>query len=166
MRSKREKRRALSGRGVRLTQIEEEALALVDPASEAAANIIELAKQRERSREKNEKHLIDNVMSKINENEVEDRKTEIINGLLHKTAMSDEEKRSFVAKFFEQATEARERLDSKREYNKAIIDAKIVARRRMKETLAKEKAIKDEAVALSRKHVSFLINNFPESFPF
>ncbi|CAB4038279.1 Hypothetical predicted protein, partial [Paramuricea clavata] len=151
MRTKREKRRAMSGKGVRLTSDEEEALRNVDPGSDVATSIVETAQLRESSKERNTESGIYNVLAEIEEDELKDTKAKVLNDLLSKTAMSEEEKRSFVAKFFEQAAEAKEKMDSTREYNQAVLAAKIAARRRMKESLAKEKAMKDEVSALSKK---------------
>ena len=159
MRTKREKRRAMSGRGARLTPDEEQALRNVDPESDVATSIVETAKLREYSKERSTESAIYNVLAEIEEDEVKETKTKVLNDLLSKTGMSEEEKRSFVAKFFEQASRAKEKLDSTREYNQAMLAAKVAARRRMKESLAKEKAMKDEVAALSKKQVNLYLSN-------
>lgn len=149
----------MSGKGVRLTSDEEEALRNVDPGSDVATSIVETAKLRESSKERNTENAIYNVLAEIEEDELENTKTKVLNDLLSKTAMSEEEKRSFIAKFFEQAAEAKEKMDSTREYNQAVLAAKIAARRRMKESLAKEKAMKDEVSALSKKQVNIAMKS-------
>ena len=159
MRTKRERRRAMSGKGVLLTSDEQEMLRNVDPGSDVATNIVETAKRRESSKERNTESAMYTVLAEVDEDEFQDTKTKVLNDLLNKTAMSEEEKRSFVSKFFEQAAEAREKMDSTREYNQAVLAAKIAARRRMKESLAKEKAMKDEVVALSKKQVSLTLES-------
>ena len=144
----------MSGKGVLLTSDEEETLRSVDPGSDVATSIVETAKLRESSKERNTESAIYNVLAEIDEDELEGTKAKVLNDLLSKTAMSEEEKRSFVAKFFQQAAEAKEKSDSTREYNQALLAAKIAARRRMKESLAKEKAMKDEVAALTKKQVN------------
>jgi polyhydroxyalkanoate synthesis regulator phasin len=145
----------MSGKGVLLRSDEEETLRSADPGSDVATSIVETAKLRESAKERNTESAIYNVLAEIDEHELEGTKAKVLNDLLSKTAMSEEEKRSFVAKFFQQAAEAKEKSDSTREYNQAVLAAKIAARRRMKESLAKEKAMKDEVAALTKKQVNF-----------
>lgn len=156
MRTKRERRRAKSGKGVPLTTDEQEALRNVDPGTDVATSILETAELRQSSNERNTDDAIYHVLAEIEEEELEETKAKLVNDLLSKTAMSEDEKRSFVAKFFEQATAAKEKLDSAREHNQAVLAAKIAARRRMKESLAKEKAMKDEVASLSKKQVKIM----------
>ena len=157
MRTKRERRRAMSGKGLRLTPDEEQALGSVDPGSDVATSIVETAKLREYSKDADTESAIYNVLAEIEEDEVKRTKTEVLKNLLSKTVMSDEEKRSFVEKFLDQASKARETFNSAREYNQAMLAAKVAARRRMKESLAKEKAMKDEVAALSKKQVNLTL---------
>ena len=159
MRTKRERRRAMSSKGVHLTPDEEETLRNLDPGSEEARSILETAKLRESSKEKDTENVIYNVLAEVDEGELEKTKVKVLNSLLSKTAMSDEEKRSFVSKFFEQAMAGNEKIKSAREYNQAVLAAKVAARRRMKDSLLKEKAMKDEVAALSKKQVNLIITS-------
>lgn len=152
---KREKRRATSSKGVRLTADEEQTLRNVDPGSDVATSIFETAQLREHSANENTESTICHVLDEIEEWQLEEKKAKVLKDLLSRTEMSEEEKRSFIARFFERAAVAKEKIDSAREYQQSLLVAKIAARRRMKESLAKEKAIKDEVSALSRKQVSF-----------
>lgn len=154
MRSKRQRHRAKSGKAVRLTSDEEETLRSADAESDVATSIFEAAKLRESVIESDTDNAIYDVLAEIEDDELEDTKNRVLNDLLSSTAMSEEEKQSFVAKFFAQAAEAREKLNDTREYNQAVLAAKVAARRRMKESLAKEKAMKDEVAALSKKQVN------------
>jgi polyhydroxyalkanoate synthesis regulator phasin len=149
----------MSGKDMVLTSDEQESLRNVDPRSHEATNIVETAKLRESSKERSTDNAMYNVLAEVDEVEFQGTKENVLKDLLSKTTMSEEEKLSFVSKFFGQAAEAKEKLDSKREYNQAVLAAKIAARRRMKESLAKEKAMKDEVAALSKKQVGLTIDS-------
>lgn len=73
--------------------------------------------------------------------------------LLKKTEMTEEEQRQAVARYLEEAEEMKERYNDMQRHSRAVLAAKLAARRRHKEEMRKEAAMKKELKALSKKQV-------------
>ena len=153
MRAKRGRRRGVSGQGASLTLAEQEALKTVEAGSDQEASILESAKMRQASNESRTDDAILTVLDKLEEDELREENIKIINNLLNTGEMTDEEKRAALAKVFEDAEAAKKKFSNMKDYNQAVLAAKLAARKKMKEDLAKEKAMKDEVSALAKKQV-------------
>ena len=154
MRAKREKHRRKNGKGVPLTTDEQEALESAEAGSELEARILESGELRQSSSEKYTDDAILVVLSELEEKELKDSKTKIINNLLDKTEMTEDEKMSALSRFMAEAEAVNEKFSSIKNYNQAVLAAKLAARKRMKEDLARDKAMKDEVAALAIKQVN------------
>ena len=75
--------------------------------------------------------------------------------LLKKTEMTEEEQRQAVARYLEEAEEMKERYNDMQRHSRAVLAAKLAARRRHKEEMRKEAAMKKELKALSKKQVGY-----------
>lgn len=153
MRAKRERRRGVSGQSMSLTSAEQEALKTVEAGSDQEARILESAEMRQASNESCSNDAILTVLAELEEDELREEKTKIINNALNTGEMTEEEKRSALAKVLEEVEAAKEKFSSMKDYNQAVLAAKLAARKKMKEGLAKEKAMKDEVSALAKKQV-------------
>ena len=77
----------------------------------------------------------------------------MVQSLLKKTEMTEEEQREAVAKYLEEAEEIKERYSDMERHSRAVLAAKLAARRRHKEEMRKEQAMKEELKAMSKKQV-------------
>ena len=79
----------------------------------------------------------------------------VVQNLLKKTEMTEDEQRQAVAKYIEEAEEMKERYNDMQKHSQAVLAAKLAARRRHKEELKKEAAMKKELQAMSKKQVGY-----------
>jgi len=79
----------------------------------------------------------------------------VVQNLLQKTEMTEEEQRQVVAKYLEEAEEMKERYNDMQKHSQAVLAAKLAARRRIKEEMRKEAAMKKELKEMSKKQVSY-----------
>ena len=73
--------------------------------------------------------------------------------LLNKTELTDEEQKQIVAKYLEEAEEMKERYNDMQRHSRAVLAAKLAARRRLKEEMRREQAMKKELKEMSKKQV-------------
>ena len=73
--------------------------------------------------------------------------------LLSGSQLSEEEQQAVVAKYMEEAEEAKQKYRDMQSHSQAVLAAKLAARRRMKVERTKEAAMKKELLALSSKQV-------------
>lgn len=78
--------------------------------------------------------------------------------------MTEEEQRQAVAKYMEKAEEMKERYNDMQKHSQAVLAAKLAARRRHKEELRKEAAMKKELQAMSKKQVEYRAPMFYNAF--
>ena len=69
--------------------------------------------------------------------------------------MTEEEQRQAVARYLEEAEEMKERYNDMQRHSRAVLAAKLAARRRHKEEMRKEAAMKKELKAMSKKQVGY-----------
>ena len=81
--------------------------------------------------------------------------------LLKKTGMTEEEQKQAVARYLEEAEEMKERYNDMQRHSQAVLAAKLAARRRHKEEMRKEAAMKKELNAMSKKQVGYKQRNQP-----
>ena len=67
--------------------------------------------------------------------------------------MTEEQQREAVAKYMEEAAEVRERYSAMERHSRAVLAAKLAAKRRHKEEMRKEQAMRKELQEMSRKQV-------------
>lgn len=81
----------------------------------------------------------------------------VVQNLLKKTELSEEEQQQLVAKYMEEAEEMKQRHNDLQRHSRAVLAAKLAARRRQKEEMNKEAAMKKELKEMSRKQVAKFI---------
>lgn len=73
--------------------------------------------------------------------------------------MTEEEQKQIVAKYLEEAEEMKERHNDMQKHSRAVLAAKLAARRRLKEDMRKEQAMKKELKEMAKKQVDYQRNN-------
>ena len=73
--------------------------------------------------------------------------------------MTEEEQKQIVAKYLEEAEEMKERYNDMQKHSRAVLAAKLAARRRLKEEMRKEQAMKKELKEMAKKQVDYQRNN-------
>ena len=77
----------------------------------------------------------------------------VVQNLLKGTEMSEEEQQQIVDKYMAEAEEMKQRYDDLQRHSRAVLAAKLAARRRQKEEMNKEAAMKKELKEMSKKQV-------------
>lgn len=77
--------------------------------------------------------------------------------LLKKTELTEEQQQEIVAKYMEEAEEMKQRQYDLQRHSRAVLAAKLAARRRQKEEMNKEAAMKKELKEMSKKQVTNFI---------
>lgn len=77
--------------------------------------------------------------------------------LLKKTELTEEQQQEMVAKYMEEAEEMKQRHYDLQRHSRAVLAAKLAARRRQKEEMNKEAAMKKELKEMSKKQVTKFI---------
>ena len=85
--------------------------------------------------------------------------SKVVQNLLKKTEMTEEEQKQIVAKYLEEAEEMKERYNDMQKHSRAVLAAKLAARRRLKEEMRKEQAMKKELKEMAKKQVDYQRNN-------
>lgn len=78
---------------------------------------------------------------------------------MKKTEVTEEEQKQIVAKYLEEAEEMKERHNDMQKHSRAVLAAKLAARRRLKEDMRKEQAMKKELKEMAKKQVDYQRNN-------
>ena len=77
----------------------------------------------------------------------------VVQNLLKGTEMSEEEQQQIVDKYMAEAEEMKQRYDDLQRHSRAVLAAKLAARRRQKEEMNKGAAMKKELKEMSKKQV-------------
>lgn len=77
----------------------------------------------------------------------------VVLNLLKGTKMSEEQQQQIVERYMAEAEEMKERYNDAQRHSRAVLAAKLAARRRQKEEINKEAAMKKELKEMSKKQV-------------
>ena len=93
------------------------------------------------------------IMSAVMDIDNEAKRELMSNFVREKTEISEDEKQEMVDKFIAEAHEIEEKHRNQHEYHNAVVQAKLAAKKRMREEKLREEALKKELNALSAKQV-------------
>ena len=93
------------------------------------------------------------IMSAVMDIDNETKRELMSNFVREKTEISEDEKQQMVDKFMAEAHEIEEKHRNQHEYHNAVVQAKLAAKKRMREEKLREEALKKELNALSAKQV-------------
>ena len=93
------------------------------------------------------------IMSAVSDFDNEKKKQLVSKLARENSEMSEKEKKEAVERFVTEMAEVEEKYENQKEYNASVLQAKLAARKRMRDAKLKEEALKKELDALSAKQV-------------
>lgn len=154
MKERKERKRA------RKSVIELEAeLKNVKPGSQEEADIKAALDERENADRLREEQMLMSVVDDVEAESENQTRQKVVSGVLKKSQLSEDEQKKVVEKFMEEAEMMKERYQDMQSRSRAVLAAKLAARKRVKDEMATEKAMKQQLKDMAVKQVTLLCNS-------
>lgn len=148
MKERKERKRARKS----IADLEAE-LKNVEPGSQEEADIKAALEERENADRLREEQMLMSVVDDVEAESESETRQQVVSNVIKKSQLSEEEQRKVVERFMEEAENMKQRYHDMQSKSSAILAAKLAARKRVRDEMAADKAMKQQLKDMATKQV-------------
>lgn len=127
----------------------------VEPGSQEEADIKAALEERENADRLREVDILMSVVDDVEAETENEARQKVVSDVLKKSQLSEDEQKKVVEKFMEEAEMMKERYQDMQSKSRAVLAAKLAARKRVRDEMSAEKAMKQQLKDMAVKQVMF-----------
>lgn len=126
----------------------------VEPGSQEEADIKAAIAERENADRIREEQALLAVLDDVEAETESEARQKVVSGVMKKSQLSEREQQLVVERFMAEAEKMNENYKNMQSRSRAVLMAKLAARKRLKEEMSQEKVIKQQLKDMANKQVS------------
>lgn len=126
----------------------------VEPGSQEEADIKAAIAERENADRIREEQALLAVLDDVEAETESEARQKVVSGVMKKSQLSEKEQQLVVERFMAEAEKMNENYKNMQSRSRAVLMAKLAARKRLKEEMSQEKVIKQQLKDMANKQVS------------